>query len=280
MFVPVCERNMHIERCATLNKTPKNSKTFFMSASRILIVDNESLIRQDLTSLILQTGIFEHVDACGSVSEARTALKETKPDVLLLDIELGDGTGFDLLHQLPCRDFQLVFMTAYNQFAIRAIKCGALDYLLKPVDEDELHETLNKALSRQKKISRQNQASKEEFDHLRYNGMQDRIALRSQYYWQIVHFDEIVYCKNEGNYTTFHLTDGKEVTVSKSIKEYESLLPKKSFLRTHQSYLVNLRFVRRVHKEGYLVLNNETEVPMSSRKKDQVMSIFMGYDNY
>lgn len=246
---------------------------------RVLIIDDEPIIRKDMEMLLRKHDDLVVVGACGSIKEASVLLQTTSPDLLLLDIQLSDGTGLDLLQELDHIPFQVIFITAYNQFAIKAIKYGALDYLLKPIDELELNEALDKVrASRQQVNSNIKDGWNVARSHLSQvnKGMQDRIVLRSQQYLQVVPFEEIVYCQNDGGYTHFFLTSKKKIVVSKSIKEYNDLLPDEQFLRPHQSYLVNVHFIDKFHKDGYLILRTGEEIPVSTRKKDHVVAFLTG----
>jgi two-component system, LytTR family, response regulator len=240
---------------------------------RVVIIDDEPAIRKDVQTLMQQQPGFMVVGACGSVQEATIIIPATQPDLLLLDIQLLDGTGFDILQSLeqPCK---VIFITAYHDYALKAIKFGALDYLLKPLDEEELKTALDKI--RKSDIQ---QPQKDQLDIARQSfqqgGLQNRIVLRSQQYLQVVPFLEIIYCHSDTGYTTFFLTDNRKIVVSKSIKEYEELLPD-YFMRPHQSYLVNHHFIDRYHKDGYLVLRNNAEIPVSTRRKDYVIEYLTG----
>jgi two-component system LytT family response regulator len=240
---------------------------------RVVIIDDEPAIRKDTQALVQQHPGFIVAATCGSVQEARVLIPATQPDLLLLDIELQDGTGFDILQEmeLSCR---VIFITAWHDYAIRAIKYGALDYLLKPLDADELKAALDKV--RQASLARPEQQqlllAKQSFQQ---GGIQNRIVLRSQQYLQIVPFDEIIYCQSDAGYTTFFLTDQRKIVVSKSIKEYEELLPA-WFIRPHQSYLVNHNFIDRYHKDGYLVLRNGVEIPVATRRKEIIIEYLTG----
>lgn len=240
---------------------------------RVMIIDDEPAIRKDTQSLLQQQPDFVVVAACGSVQEANIIIPATQPDLLLLDIQLLDGTGFDILQSLqsPCK---VIFITAYHDYALKAIKYGALDYLLKPLDEEELKAALEKV--RQSGISQplpdQIAIARQSFQQ---GGLHNRIVLRSQQYLKVVPFEEIIYCHSDTGYTTFFLTGDRKIVVSKSIKEYEELLPA-YFMRPHQSYLVNHHFIDTYHKDGYLVLRNNTEIPVSTRRKDFVIEYLTG----
>lgn len=241
---------------------------------RVLIIDDEPIIRKDLEILLKAHKDLIVIGSCGTLAEAKVLIPATNPDLLLLDIQLTDGTGFDLLQSLPEIRFNTIFITAFDEFAIKAIKYGALDYLLKPIDDLELQEALDKVRSKQTSYQQEQKSLNVVRSYMNHNenGVRSRIVLRSQYFMQIVAFDEIVYCQNDGGYTHFHLADKRKIVVSKSIKEYDELLPHHLFLRPHQSYLVNVNFIDRFHKEGYLVLKSGVEIPVSTRKKEHVIA--------
>jgi len=245
---------------------------------RVLIVDDEPIIRKDLEALLKPYSDFIVVGTCGSVTEAKILINATQPDLLLLDIQLSDGTGFDLLQSLEKISFHTIFITAFNEYAIKAIKYGALDYLLKPIDELELKDALEKVKAGRKEALEVRESLEVARAHMNSDNkaIRSRIVLRSQYFLQVVAFDEIIYCQNDGGYTHFHLVDKRKIVVSKSIKEYDELLPRQLFLRPHQSYLVNVSFIDRFHKEGYLILKGGQEIPVSTRKKEHVISFLTG----
>ncbi len=243
---------------------------------RTLIIDDEPAIRKDIEWLLQRHPGFVVLGSCGSVADARVMIPNTAPDLLLLDIELSDGTGFDLLRDLPDRPFRVIFITAYNQHAIRAIKFGAYDYLLKPVDEDELTAALERLRSEKESISKIQFEVAESHLQNKRPGLQHRIVLRSQQYLQVVAFDEILYCQSDGSYTTFFLSDKRKITVSKPIKEYEELLPENWFIRTHQSYIVNHHFIDRFLKDGLIILRDGTEIPVATRKREYIRQFLTG----
>lgn len=244
---------------------------------RVLVIDDEPLIRKDIEALTAKHPGVVVVGTCGTVKEGAILINATKPDLVLLDVQLTDGTGFDLLQSLKTINFHVIFITAYNEYAIKAIKYGALDYLLKPLDEDELNEALAKVKS-SPAITNIEESLKVagNYSGNNYPEKRSKLALRSQQYLQIVSFDEILYCHSDKGYTTFFLTNNRKVLVSKYIKEYEDLLPPEIFLRPHQSYLVNFNYIDRFHKDGYLILHSGAEIPVSTRKKDYVISFLTG----
>jgi two-component system, LytTR family, response regulator len=239
------------------------------SLARVVIVEDKVHIRNDTRQFIERQQGFVVVGSCGTIKEALVLLSTTDPDLVLLDISLADGNAFDLLEQAPERQFKIIFLTAHEEYALKAIKFGALDYLLKPIDESELLVALQKArpaTSEQIHFATQ---------QLRPGAPYNRIVLKSQQYIQIVDLADIVYCHSDSGYTTFFLADGRKVVVSKYIKEFIEILPASMFLRPHQSYLVNQKYIDRFHKdEDYLLLKTGVQVPVAARRKEAITQYF------
>ncbi len=235
---------------------------------RTLVIDDEPIIRKGILNLLseLDEDLIV-VGDCGTIAEALILAKNCKPDLVLLDINLTDGTGFDFLNQLEERNFNIIFITAHEEYAIKAIKQGALDYLVKPIDEDELAAILKKAIS----IHETRLSERLNVANSQLAGRSNKIVLRLFDSYQIIRFDELVYCQSDAGYTTFHLRDQRKFTVSKSIKEYEKLLPEERFMRTHQSFIVNLEFVDRYEKGGALYLRGDISIPVAIRKKEALL---------
>ncbi|HEX6426189.1 MAG TPA: LytTR family DNA-binding domain-containing protein [Niastella sp.] len=239
---------------------------------RIIIVEDQTLLRQRLEDLLQQQPGFTVIGTCGSVHEAIVLINTTKPDLLLLDIGLPDGTGFDILEQIPPAQSKVIFLTAHNEYAIRAIRYGAIDYLLKPLNENELREALQRVISAQPLLQEQISITLQSF---RKKKLQDHLALRSQQFVEIVELKDISYLHVDNGITTVFLHGGKKVVTTRPLKEYEELLSGGSFLRTHQSYLVNERYIHRYHhKEGYLYMKDGTQIPVSARKKETIVTYF------
>lgn len=236
---------------------------------RTLVIDDEPIIRTGIINLLSELDEnLTVVGNCGTVQEALVLANNCQPDLVLLDINLTDGTGFDFLNKVEKRNFNIIFITAHEEYALHAIKQGALDYILKPIDEDELAAVIKKAIS-----THESQLSERiNIVNSQLQGKSNKIVLRLFDSFQIVRFDELIYCQSDGGYTTFHLTDKRKFTVSKSIKEYERLLPQERFIRTHQSFIVNLEFVDRYEKGGALFLKEEISVPVAIRKRDTLLS--------
>lgn len=195
---------------------------------------------------------------------------------MFLDIEMPNGSGFDLLESLsePI-DFKIIFITAYHEYALKAFKFSAVDYLLKPINVDELKQAISKVRPGAE------QEPKEKIDTLienisRKGGTMNKIALPSMEGLQFVNLDEIIYCESQDNYTQFFLTDGKRVMVSKTIKHFEELLDPERFFRVHRSNIINLKYIDKYVKGegGYVVMKQGERIPVSRRRKESFLQLF------
>jgi two-component system LytT family response regulator len=184
-----------------------------------------------------------------NVQSGIEAIQKHNPDIVFLDIQMPDGTGFDVIRSIEDKNFEVIFITAHEEFAIKAIKFSALDYLLKPVDTVELKAALERALE-------SIDASKEvkQFDALQSNinpGEKRRLVLKTQESVHVVDLDDIIRCEADRNYTSFFLVGGKKILVSKTLKEYENLLSNHNFLRVQQSHLINIDFCRSLRQKEW-----------------------------
>jgi two-component system, LytTR family, response regulator len=235
---------------------------------RVIIVEDMHAIRHDVEDMLAQQPGFTLIGSCATVHESLVLIKTTKPDLLLLDIGLPDGTGFDILEQMSPAPCKVIFLTAHQGYAIQAFRYGAIDYLLKPFNPGEFKEALQRVTNAQPLLQEQIAITLRSY---REDKKLERLALRSQQSVQIAGFKDICYLQADDCYTTVFLNDGKKVVVSKPLKYYEKLLPDKSFLRIHQSYLVNKHYIGRWHpKESLLYLKDGTQLPVSVRKKELV----------
>lgn len=237
---------------------------------KALIVEDELYIRKGLLTMInsLDKNITV-IGECESVKEAITVTNACKPDLIFLDINLRDGNAFDFLDQIQDINFQVIFITAYEQYALQALKNGAIDYILKPVDVDELEQAIDKALVADSSMQEEQlQIVKEQL----INRDKSKLVLSLQEGYQVIDFKDLLYCKSDKGYTTFYLASGKSYLASKPIKEYEGQLPQDNFVRTHQSYIVNMNFVDRYDKNGYIFLKSGEQIPVASRRKDFFVS--------
>lgn len=233
---------------------------------RVIIIEDQIAIRKDIEDFLRQQPAFNVIGTCGSVHDAIILMHNTKPDLLLLDIGLSDGTGFDILEQLPSQT-KVIFLTAHQEYILRALRCGAIDYLLKPLDEKELREALQRALISQPVSQDQITIALQSFR----NKVPGSISLRSGEFTKSVALKDIKYLRGDNGCTTVFLNDGKKILTTKTVKYYEETLPGTSFLRPHQSYLINVFFIDRYHPKEYLLyLKDGTEIPVSFRKKEMI----------
>lgn len=242
----------------------------------IAIVDDERACR-DFLRRTLQRDFpdIAILGEAGSVAEGKALLQQVKPELLLLDVQMEDGTGFDLLDQLPHIDFGVVFTTAHDAFAIRAFRYNAIDYLLKPVDPDELAAALHKAQQydathgmKQQIENLLNTASSKQFD---------RMALPVASGVAFVSLEEVTRMESYGNYAFVFTAAGERILASRNLKEFEEMLPCPPFFRAHQSHIINMAYVERYIEGGETaeVLCNGTRVPVARRRKDAFEAILL-----
>lgn len=241
----------------------------------ILVVDNEPEVRQTLVQMLqLWSKGFHLIDEANSVKTGVEKINILQPQIVLLDVEMDDGTGFDLLQQLHNPSFQLIFTTAHNQYAIQAFKFSALDYLLKPIDPAELNAALQKAVDNINNNTLQSQLAVllQQVNNKTANLKQ--IVLKDIDKTYFIKIDDILYCEAEGSYTKFYISNSEPVFVSRNLRSYEELLAPSGFIRTHHSCLVNPAKIKMYDRKtdcGTLVLEGGHTIPVSQRKKDFVI---------
>lgn len=240
---------------------------------KVYILEDEIRILNHLLQIVERIPYVQIVGTSAEVAQATREIPALKPDLILADIRLKDGDSFSLFHTIGHQDFQVIFLTAYDQYAIQALNMGAFGYLLKPIDESALTTMVDNCYHHHRQENFGQQQLEISRQHYMSQGMESarRIALKSVEYIEIVAIADIMYCKSDKGYTTFFLKDKREILVSKGLIEYENILVPVGFLRCHQSYLVNFQYVKKYYREGYLQMQNEESVPVSSRKKEEVM---------
>jgi len=239
---------------------------------KTILIDDEAFVREDIRQKIeaffpREIAILAEAD---SVESGLEAIKKYEPELLLLDINLGDGTGFDLIQQSEFKDFDVIFITGFDNHAIKAIKVGALDYILKPVADDEFKEAVEKAIEHQQPtgyLEKLIEVSNEYFKGVE----KKRVILKTADTVYAIYEDDIIYCRSDGNYTTFYTQQLEKIVVSKPIKKIEEILSENIFIRCHQSYIVNKKHVLKYNKQGVLIVNLDFKVPVSSRRKDYAL---------
>lgn len=240
---------------------------------KAILIDDEISNLENLRTLLTKHCPQVNIVATAqTVSDAVNVVENYTPDLVFLDIQMGEQTGFDVLSSLPNRNFEVIFVTAYNQYGIQAVKFAALDYLLKPVDIDELQTAVSKVA---KKLAERTQSSQLDFLLQQLKTPQpavSKIALPMQSEIRYIALSEIIRCEADNTYTFFFLANGEKILVSKSLKEYADLLKPNGFLRTHQSHLVNPKFVKSWLKEdgGVLLLTSGEKIPVSKPNKEAV----------
>ena len=249
-----------------------------MDAITSFIIDDESQSRSVLRKMLHQN--FPEILVTGEASTVAEGLKgihQYDPEIVFLDIQMNGETGFDLLSRLPTIDFALIFITAYDQYAIKAFRFNAIDYLLKPIVTEELIEAVNKV---KQKISYRQQDSKELVDQL-YRDLQepkkihDKIAVSTLNGFIIIPVNEIIYCHASSNYTEFHLTNDTCILSSYTLKNYDEILTGQSFFRANRSYIINLAHVK-IYKKGEggeIVMSNGHDIELSRTHKTEFLHL-------
>ena len=240
---------------------------------KAVIVDNEHNIVEAVQRLLaVYCPQVQVVGRAHSVAEASRLLKRIKTDILFLDIELDDGTGMDLLRRLGKYTFQLVFITAYDQYAVEAFRFSALDFLLKPIDPDDLVEAVRKAADRSRQYNYEQRLLTLEKNLRSVSARTRKLIINDKQHMHAFTLDEIFCLEAEGAYTHFHLQD-RSILSSKNLKHYERLLNDYDFERVHHSFLVNLVHMAQFEKnDSVLVLANGRRVPVSTRKREGLIS--------
>ncbi len=241
---------------------------------KAVVIDDVEAIRRKNAALIAAS--CPNVSVIGQADSVVTGIqliRQTAPDLVFLDVEMPDGTGFDLLQKLSPIPFKVIFITGYEDFAIRAFRFSAIDYLLKPLDRHELVEAVKKA---------EHALEKDVFDmklHNLFTNLErpknlQKLVLRTADKIYSVNIQDIIHCESDKNYTTFHFINAPKLVVSTNLKEYETLLGPHNFFRTHKSHLINMTYFDHfIKSEGgnTIVMKNKASIPLSVRKKDEFL---------
>ena len=242
---------------------------------KAIIIDDEKHCIDRLENLLKDfCQEVKILEKCFDVDTAYEKIKTLKPDVIFLDIQINEVTGFDLLKKFEKVDFEIIFMTAFEQYAVQAFRFSALDYLLKPIDSDDLISAVEKLKT---KMQGQN-SSTDSFELLlqNFNNLRQKnkkITVPTIYGFEMISTQDILYCKSDVNYTTLFLKDKKNFTVARTLKEFESVLSQYDFFRINNSYVVNLDYIKSYNKGkgGFVKLENGVEIEVSSRRKDDFL---------
>ncbi len=243
---------------------------------RTIIIDDEAHVRESLTNMLkLHCPNAKVVGQAEGVKSGLKVIQSYQPDLILLDIKMKDGTGFDLLEQIDNIDFKIIFITAYDQYAIKAFKFSALDYLLKPIESIDLKNAIDKAVkASQKEVNTQ-------LNTLANNLQTDdqskkKIILKTFDNVYLVKVKDIIYAESDGRYTTIYLLSGEQIIVSTTLKHYHEILNDFGFYRVHKSFLINIEHIQRFEKAegGYVILETNAKVPVASRKREELLKLF------
>jgi len=242
---------------------------------RAVVVDDEQTVRETLVKMIEMycPDVLVVGQASGVVSGTEV-INQQHPDIVFLDIQLNDGTGFDLIYNLPTIHFKIIFVTAYDKYALQAFRCSAVDYLLKPVNPELLVEAVTRAGqmikehdSLQMKALEQNLRSE--------NNQHKKVIVKTTENIHLLDVKNIISCESESSYTTLYTSEGEKIMVAKTLRDYEEMLADCGFYRVHKSWLINIWQIRRFERQdgGSIVMSNGLKIPVASRKRDELLQL-------
>ena len=237
----------------------------------ILVEDQPNALAMLKNDILTFHSEITIIGTAKSVVEASILLRKKQTDILFLDIMLGDGTGFDILEIHPDLSSKVIFVTASDEFAVKAFKCAAIDYILKPYTSEDLSNAINKAKNQLKPDKEQLTVLQQSIKQP--NQRPQKISLSTSDKIIVVNLDDIIRCKSDNNYTEFFLIENQKILVDKTLKYFADMLKEFDFIRVHQSHLVNTQYIKEFIKSdgGYLVLKNKKTIPVSVRKRQEVI---------
>jgi two-component system LytT family response regulator len=243
---------------------------------RTVIIDDEDHVRETIGRLLaMHCPQVKLVGEAIGVESGLKVIRNLHPQLVILDIRMDDGTGFDLLHKLETIDFKVIFITAYEKYAVQAFKFAAIDFLLKPINPEELTDAVKRAenfahelFASQLQTLEEN--LKTEFRHKK------KIVLKTQENIYLVELQNITYCESDGCYTHVNTTAGDRILISKTLREFDDMFSDSGFYRVHKSYLINLSHINRFEKQegGFVILSDGNKIPVASRKREDLLELF------
>lgn len=245
---------------------------------KAIIIDDEPYCCEALATLLDDIPEIEVRTICHSAVDALTAIKKHSPDLVFLDVEMPKMNGFELLEQLPSVNFEIIFTTSYDQYALKAIRFSAIDYLLKPVDSEELQKAIQKVINRTlKPITQQLEILMQKINQP--STPINKIAMPTMEGLQLITVESIISCESDSNYTIIKLKGNKKIIVSRTLKEIEELLEEHSFVRVHRCYLANLNEVEKYVKGegGYLLMSDGSTIDVARNKKEMLLKKLLPY---
>ncbi len=246
---------------------------------RTIIIDDEENVRNTTRKILSELRQdIEIAGEAGDVNSGIKLIKNSKFDLLLLDIKLPDGTGFDILEKLSKIDFKIIFITAFEEFAIKAFKFSAVDYILKPLSAFDLINSIDKVihlLQAEYSLKLNTLISNNHSN----NNNEKRLVLKSIDKIHVIKIKEIYRCESDQSYCHFYLADSTKLTISKPLKEYDDLLKEYDFFRVHKSHMVNMAYIKRFERTegGYVIMDDDSRIPVSFRKRDELISVLGKY---
>ncbi|MFA7289777.1 MAG: LytTR family DNA-binding domain-containing protein [Melioribacteraceae bacterium] len=242
-----------------------------------IIIDDEKNCREAV-SIILENN-FKSINIIGEANSVKSGIEliiKEKPELLFLDIDLVDGTGFDILKAIDYKRIKVIFITAFNEYAIKAFKFSAFDYLLKPLKASDLIETVNRVIEESLDNGYSNKFEAMLSNISSKHPELKKIVLKTSDKIHVVNITDIIHCKSDNTYTTFFLITGKKIIVSKPIKIFDEMLSENGFMRVHQSHLINLNYIQHLNKHdgGILVMSDNSEIPVSNQQKQALIKYF------
>jgi two-component system LytT family response regulator len=246
---------------------------------KAIIIDDEPYCCEILAAMLeSDCPDVEVIKICSNASDGSTAIRQHSPDLVFLDVEMPKMNGFEMLEQLASINFHLIFTTSYDQYALKAIRFSAIDYLLKPIDREELHKAIQKVKERfQIPVPQQLELLLQKFKQP--SNPVNKIALPTMEGLQMIPIETIISCESDDNYTELNLKSGKKLLVTRSLKDMEESLEQHSFIRVHRSWLVNLNEIEKYIKGegGYLVMSDGTTIDVARNKKEVLLKKLLPY---
>ena len=241
---------------------------------KAVIIDDEKRSRDTLVGMVER--YCPNIEIIGQADGCQTGIlkiKELSPDIVFLDIQMPDGSGFKLLEDLDEYNFEVIFTTAHDQYAIKAIRFSALDYILKPINPDDLKNAIDKYLQKQNK-GQINKNIQVLLDNIKSPNVVPKIILNTSEGIYIVKTDDIIRCESDDYYTRFFFINDSMILISKTLKQNEELLSEYNFIRTHKSHLINIKHIKSyLRSDGIIIMSDESKIPVSRRKKDKIVEL-------
>ena len=241
---------------------------------KVYLLEDELLVQDYIKNILKNIDYVEIVGCSETVSKAAEDLTHLHVDLILADINLKDTSSFKLFDLIPINNYDVIFATAFDQYAIQALNIGAIGYILKPFDASQLEAMIDKVYKRNSSFKITEDQFKISSNYFQRQIRPQKIVLKNLDFVQYLSFDKILYCEGDKGYATFYLKEGGKIVVCKNLKEYEDLLFTPNFIRCHQSFIVNMDYVHKYYKSGYIEMESGIKIPVATRKKDLIMNYY------